>query len=82
MQAFHSKQKFSLIVPPAFCLLAPLAGYIKIGLAPVIIIGGCAMVAFDCWYLTYLKKPVEPGVILPLFILTVAALQIYIVEEY
>ena len=82
MQTFNSRQKISLVISFAFCLLAPVAGYIKIGLPPVIIVGGSAGVAFVCWYLTYLKKPVDPAVILPLFILTVAGLQIHIIEEY
>lgn len=34
------------------------------------------------WSRTYLRKPVNPEIILPLFILTVAGLQINIVEEY
>ncbi|WP_345949209.1 hypothetical protein ABDD95_20395 [Mucilaginibacter sp. PAMB04274] len=76
------KQKISLLVAVIFCLAAPLAGYLKIGLPPVIIVGGSALVALVCWYFTYLRKPVDPSVMLPLFILTVAGLQIHIVEEY
>ena len=65
-----------------FCIVAPTMGYIKIGLPPVIIIGGSAIVGYFFWYVTYLKKPTDPKIILPLFIVTVAALQIHIVEEY
>ncbi|SFA54405.1 hypothetical protein SAMN04488511_113121 [Pedobacter suwonensis] len=65
-----------------FTVVAPIIGYLAIGLPPVIIVGGSALVGLCCWYFTYLKKPVEPNIILPLFILTVAALQIHIVEEY
>ena len=75
-------QKISLAAAVLFCIAAPVMGYINIGLPPVIIIGGSAVVAFFCWYFTYLKNPVEPSVILPLFILTVAGLQIHILEEY
>ena len=82
MQTLKPIQKFSLIIALAFCLIAPLIGYIKIGLAPVIIISGSAIVGFVFWYFTYLKNPVDPKIILPLFVLTVAALQIHIVEEY
>jgi hypothetical protein len=70
-------QKISLVMAILFCIIAPTVGYIKIGLAPVIIIGGSAIVGF-----IYFKKPVDPKIILPLFVLTVAALQIHIVEEY
>jgi hypothetical protein len=82
MQKLKLIQTISLIGATAFCTIAPIMGYIKIGLPPVIIIGGSAIVGFFFWYFTYLKKPTDPKIILPLFILTVAALQIHIVEEY
>jgi len=75
-------QKISLVMAVLFCTIAPTVGYIKIGLPPVIIVAGSAIVGFFFWYFTYLKKPTDPKVILPLFVLTVAALQIHIVEEY
>jgi hypothetical protein len=40
------------------------------------------VIGFFFWYFTYLKNPTDPKIILPLFILTVACLQIHIVEEY
>lgn len=82
MTTLHFNQKASLAAAVLFCIVAPAIGYIKIGLPPVIIVGGSAIIALFCWYFTYLKKPVEPAVMLPLFILTVGALQIHIVEEY
>ncbi|WP_090985566.1 hypothetical protein [Pedobacter suwonensis] len=75
-------QKLSFMAACTFTVVAPIIGYLAIGLPPVIIVGGSALVGLCCWYFTYLKKPVEPNIILPLFILTVAALQIHIVEEY
>ncbi|MCX2585324.1 hypothetical protein [Pedobacter sp. MR22-3] len=75
-------QTISLLAACLFTVVAPVMGYLSIGLAPVIIVGGSAFIGLICWYKTYLKNPVEPGVILPLFILTVAGLQIHIVEEY
>ena len=82
MQASKKVKTISVIVALSFCIIAPLMGYLKIGLAPVIIVGGSAVAAFCCWQATYLKRPVSPNVILPLFVLTVAALQIHITEEY
>jgi len=82
MQTSKSLQTISLIIATAFCVVVPTVGYIKIGLPPVIIIGGSAIVAFFFWYFTYLKNPTNPKIILPLFVLTVAALQIHIIEEY
>ena len=82
MQTFKPIQKISLVIAAAFCIIAPVMGYIKIGLPPVIIIGASAIVGFIFWYFTYLKNPTDPKIILPLFVLTVAALQIHIIEEY
>jgi hypothetical protein len=75
-------QKSSLLAAIAFCIIAPTFGYIKIGLPPIIIIGSSAIVGFLFWYFTYLRTPVDPKIILPIFVLTVACLQIHIVEEY
>lgn len=72
----------SVIIVIAFCITASLAGYFKIGLPPVIIISGSGLVGFLFWYFTYLKEPTDPKIILPIFVVTVAALQIHIVEEY
>lgn len=77
----HSKQ-LSLAIAIVFCIVAPVMGYRKIGLPPVVIVGGSAIVGFFFWYFTYLKNPTDPKIILPLFVLTVAALQIHIIEEY
>jgi hypothetical protein len=82
MYKLSSTQKISLLVSVAFCIIFPVMGYVYIGLPPVIIVGGSAVVAFFCWYFTYLRNPVDPAIILPLFIVTVAGLQIHILEEY
>ena len=76
------QQKASFIAALIFTATAPVVGYLSIGLAPVIIVGGSAIMALIFWSRTYLRKPVNPEIILPLFILTVAGLQINIVEEY
>lgn len=80
--ALSISQKSSLLAACLFTVIAPAAGYLSIGLAPVVIVGGSALIGLICWYVTYLKNPVEPRIILPLFILTVAALQVHIIEEY
>lgn len=82
MQTRKPIQTICLIIAIAFCVITPIMGYIKIGLPPVIIIGGSAIVALLFWYFTYLKNPTDPKIILPLFVLTIAALQIHICEEY
>ncbi len=75
-------QKLTFIAACIFTAVAPVIGYLSIGLAPIIIVGGSAVMALLFWSRTYLRKPVDPEIILPLFILTVAGLQIHIVEEY
>ncbi|KAA0126002.1 hypothetical protein FY557_19640 [Chryseobacterium sp. SN22] len=75
-------QKLNFLAACLFTVVAPVTGYVSIGLAPVIIVGGSALTGLICWSLTYLRNPVEPRIILPLFILTVAGLQIHIIEEY
>lgn len=82
MQNLTLVQKASLFAAITICIVAPTIGYIKIGWPPVIIVGGAAVIGFFFWYTTYLRKPNDPKLILPIFILTVAALQIHMVEEY
>lgn len=82
MTPSKTSRTLSVALAVAICIIAPTAGYFKLGLPPIIIIGGAAIIGFFFWYFTYLKKPVDPGVILPLFVLTVAGLQIHIIEEY
>ncbi|MET4081743.1 hypothetical protein ABIB40_001692 [Pedobacter sp. UYP30] len=82
MKTLNNLQKISLLVAVLFCVAAPTMGYLKIGLPPVIIVGGAAIIGFFFWYFTYLRNPTDPKIILPLFVITVACLQIHIVEEY
>jgi hypothetical protein len=65
-----------------FVLLAMWAGFVNIGLPPVVIVGGSGLVALVMWQRTYLRHPTDPSVILPLFLLTVAALDVHMAEEY
>ena len=82
MQTSKQTQIISVTVAIAACIIATTMGYIKIGLPPVIIVGGSAIIGFIFWYFTYLKNPTDPKLMLPLFVLTVACLQIHITEEY
>jgi hypothetical protein len=65
-----------------FVLVAAFAGYRQIGLPPVVIVGGSGFAALILWSRTYLRLPVEPKIILPGFLLTVAALEVHMTEEY
>ncbi len=66
----------------AFIVLAAALGYRYIGLPPLIIVGGSGLIGLLAWSATYLKRPTSPEIILPCFLLTVAALEIHMMEEY
>jgi hypothetical protein len=66
----------------AFLVLTAALGYTYIGLPPVIIVGGSGLIGLIAWSATYLKRPTSPEIILPCFLLTVAALEVHIMEEY
>ncbi len=72
----------NLAIAATFLLVAMLAGYRYIGWPPVIIVGGSGAAALVLWNFTYLRRPLPPEVVLPPFLLTVAGLQIHLVEEY
>jgi hypothetical protein len=81
-QTSGQTQTFSLAAAVVFILFAAAAGYKAIGLPPVVIVGGSGVVALFMWRRTYLKRPLAPDVILPPFLLTVAALEVHMCEEY
>ena len=66
----------------AFLMVTAIMGYHYIGIPPVVIVGGSGAIALVAWTRTYLKRPTPPEVILPWFLLTVAALEIHMLEEY
>src|SRR5450432_2166309 len=72
----------SMAIAAVFLIVAMLAGYWYIGWPPVLIVGGSGTAAFVLWSLTYLRRPLPPEVALPAFLLTVAGLQIHLIEEY
>ena len=75
-------QLVSVIAALTFVAVAMIAGYRGIGLPPVVIVGGSGLVGFVLWVRTYLRQPVAPEIILAPFLLTVAALEAHMSEEY
>jgi hypothetical protein len=75
-------QVASVIAAVLFVTVAMTAGYRNIGLPPVVIVGGSSLAALVMWSKTYLRKPLDPEIILPGFLLTVAALEVHMIEEY
>ncbi len=75
-------QILSSVSAVVLLLLLMWAGFVNIGLPPVVIVGGSGLVALVMWRRTYLRYPADPSVILPVFLLTVAALDVHMAEEY
>jgi hypothetical protein len=82
METTKRTQITSILIAAIFIIVAGIQAYRNIGLPVVIIVGGSGVAGFFLWYKTYLKWPVDPAIILPLFLLTVAALEIHMCEEY
>src|SRR5258707_10587517 len=82
MEPSKRVQVLSVIAAVLFVAVAMAAGYRRIGLPPVVIVGGSSLVALILWIKTYLKRPLDPAIILPGFLLTVAALEVHMIEEY
>lgn len=80
----HEKKTGFLIAAVALSVLifGCVMCYRTIGVPPLIIIGGSGTIGFILWYRTYLWNPIDPKLILPLFVLTIAGLQVHLVEEY
>jgi len=82
MTTLSRTQIASVIAALAFIVVAMVSGYRAIGIPPVVIVGGSGTVGFVLWVRTYLRKPVSPEIILAPFLLTVAALEAHMAEEY
>ena len=72
----------NIALAAGFVVLAAALGYRYIGLPPVIIVGGSGLIGLLAWSTSYLKRPTPPEIILPRFLLTVAALEVHIMDEY
>jgi len=82
METSLQTQILSMAIALAFLSVAMIAGYRKIGWPPVMIVGGSGVIALVMWWKTGLRTPLYPEIILPPFLLTVAALEIHMTEEY
>lgn len=75
-------RSLNIAVAVTFTLVAIIGAYVNIGLPPVVIVGGSGLIGLFFWMRTYLDRPLDPRIILPPFLLTVAALEIHMAEEY
>lgn len=82
MQSHHLTRTWNIVIALAFTLIATIGAYVRIGMPPVVIVGGSGIVGLLLWSRTYLNHPLEPRVILLPFLLTIAALELHMAEEY
>jgi hypothetical protein len=82
METTKRTQILSVIAAFLFIAVAMTTGYRNIGLPPVVIVGGSSLIALVLWSKTYLRRPLDPEIILPVFLLTMAALEVHMIEEY
>src|SRR6185436_8540078 len=82
METSKTTRQLSIAAALLFAATAMTAGYRTIGLPPVVIVGGSALIGLVLWIRTYLRRPLDPHVMLPPFLLTVAALEVHMAEEY
>jgi hypothetical protein len=57
-------------------------GAATVGNAPVIIIGGSAIIAYVIWLLTTYRQPADASKVLPLYLVAVCAQLVHETEEY
>lgn len=55
---------------------------LNFSIAPLFIVGIPAICAYWLWYVAYLKRPIDPALILPAFLLSVGGFALHAVEEY
>lgn len=67
-----SERNLSVAAAVAFAVVAMVAGYRAIGLPPVVIVGGSSAIGLVMWLRTTGGRAVDPDLILPPFLLTVA----------
>jgi hypothetical protein len=75
-------QLLNQIVALVLVALVVRALWTNIGLPPTMIVGGSALVGFLFWRATNLRRAIEPQKTTILFLLTVAALHVHMLEEH
>ena len=76
------KHGFSVAFAAVFAVVLTIFIATYVGMQPAAIIGGSAIVAFFVWLKTTYKRPVNPGTIVPLYLLALTGQIIHTGEEY
>lgn len=77
--------KLKLLAPIIVAIVIVIISYtgaVTVGNAPVIIIGGAAIIAYATWLLTTYRQPADASNVLPLYLVAVGAQLVHETEEY
>jgi Protein of unknown function with HXXEE motif len=77
--------KLKLLAPIIVAMVIVVISYtgaVTVGNAPVIIIGGAAIIAYVTWLLTTYRQPADASRVLPLYLVAVGAQLVHETEEY
>lgn len=77
--------KLKLLAPIIVAIVIVIISYtgaVTVGNAPVIIIGGAAIIAYVTWLLTTYRQPADASKVLPLYLVAVGAQLVHETEEY
>lgn len=74
-------ERLAAVVVALFVIAVIWVGFVNMGLAYAVIVGGSATLAYFAWLLTTYQKPVDPQKVLPLYLLLVATEMIHMTEE-
>src|SRR6266511_2168765 len=78
----HHMKLIAPIVVATIIVIVSYTGATTVGNAPVIIIGGSAIIAYVIWLLTTYRQPANASKVLPLYLLAVGAQLVHEAEEY
>ena len=75
------QRKIALLVL-LIAISATTYGILQVSYAILFIIAIPAVFGYLFWYYTYFRRPTEPKIILPMFMLTIAGFDFHVIEEY
>ncbi len=80
--ALSPRQRGQAIVAGVLLVAATAYLALNFSILPLFLVGVPGLLAYLLWYATGLRRPLEPAVILPAFLLTAAGFTAHTVEEY
>jgi len=78
----HRMHVVNQVIALAVIVIFAIALKVNVGVPTAIIVAGSASIGFFCWRITNLKRAINPVKTATLFLLTVAALHVHMIEEH